>query len=103
MLVNEDYVVEQDNGKRYGNGDSGLYEPFTEDKRRLFDSYQREYGPCRQSVKVDGPDGTEIKVGWVFAKRKRFDDCEEVATFETWVTFHNSKPVRTVKYDYMKI
>lgn len=103
MLVSEDYVVTEDNGKSYCTGDSGVYEPYTDNVRRLFDSYQREYGPCRSSIYVDGADGKAIKVGWVFAKRKRFEDCKEVATFETWVTFHEKMPTRTIEHHYMKI
>ncbi len=94
MLIQEEYTVTLDNGKSYGSGDSGLYEPFTDNVKRLFNAMQREYGPCRSSIYVDTPTGTQ-KVGWYFEKRKRFDDCNECAQFGTWVTFHDAEPTVT--------
>ena len=103
MLVNEEYTITYDNGKSYRNGDSGLYEPYTDNMRRLFNTYQREYGPCRSSVYIDGPDGKPVRTGWYFEKRTRTDDRREVVTLGTWVTFHEKEPTRTIKHHYMKI
>ena len=86
LVIHEDYVQHRDNGESYGAGDSGWYEPCTEDLGKLFRVLQKEYGKCVSKVYVDTPDGTPDAIGWVFQKRKAFDDCpRESYVQEVWV------------------
>jgi len=94
MLIQEQWVNKTEG---YRCGDSGLYEPFTDDIRRLFRSLQREYGRCIGKVRID-PDGKVI--GWVFEKRVKYEDVNETYLLETWVSLHDDNPERTVKYKY---
>jgi hypothetical protein len=87
LVIREQYIQERDSGERLGAGDSGWYEPFTDNLSKLFRFLQKEYGACSSKVYVDTPDGTPDEIGWVFRKRMPFDDCPK-QTFirEVWVT-----------------
>ena len=100
MLIQEEYFERRDN-KRYGLEDSGLYEPYTDNRKRLFLSLSREYGRCVSKVYVDNPDGSAKPIGWVFEKRMKYEDCNETYICETWVTLHSDKPTRTIEYHYL--
>lgn len=91
MLIIEDYLNAT---KGYRFGDSGPYEPYTTDLKRLFRSMSKEYGRCVSSVYVDGENGKPIRVGWVFQGRVRYEDAreswpkdEQSYLREVWVTF----------------
>ena len=103
MLVQEDWIeiqnANQDNEKRFRCGDSGLYEPYTDNIKRLFTSYMREYGRCVSKVYIDTPEGTKA-IGWVFQKRTKYADCNKTYLQETWVTLHENEPTKTVDYHY---
>jgi len=55
-------------------GETGWYEPFTEDKGRLFRDLQREYGRCTSRIYVDTAAGAK-PVGWCFKKRMDYEDA----------------------------
>ena len=107
MLVQEEYteVVNHntDDEKHYRCGDSGLYEPYTDNIKQLFYSYMREYGRCVSKVYIDTDQGVKA-VGWVFQKRMKYTDCNDTYLQETWVTLHESKPtiVQTDHYHYLQ-
>ena len=100
MFASEDYVTIENDGKSYGNGESGVYETFTDNVGRLFLAFQREHGRCLGNVYIDNADGEARKVGWVFEKRRKYSDCNETFIAQTWVTLHDSMPVKTIAYDY---
>jgi len=101
IWIQEEYVEERDDGRRYNNGNSGVYETCYShsEKRKLFDSLQREYGPCRGKIYVDRED-SEIAVGYVFEKRVKVSN-RECVTMETWVTLHSAKPETKTIYHYI--
>jgi hypothetical protein len=77
--------------KGYLIGDSGIFETFTDDIGELFTSLQKEYGRCISKVYYDLPDGGAKAVGWVFQKRKEYDDCKDTFLLHTWVEVINRK------------
>ena len=96
MLIKEDYTNKSES---YKIGDSGYYEPFTDNIGRLFLNYQREYGRCISKVYID--QGNEsLPIGWVFEKQVKYEDCNEFYLQHTWITLHNSKPIKHYSYDY---
>ena len=84
-------------------GDSGIYETFTDSPGVLYRALLKEYGRCIGSVHVDRPGGKVSNIGWVFLKRKKYDDCDETFLAETWVTLHKKQPTRTVEYHYVEL
>jgi len=67
------------------------FTPYTEDHGELFRSYQKTNGGCTGKVYIDTPDGTPDHIGWVFEKKRQFDDWspgdkERYYKDETWVT-----------------
>ncbi len=92
MKIDEKYVNAT---KGHHIGESGLYEPFTDDIGDLFKALVREHGRCVSKVYVDR-DGKAIPVGWVFHKRRAYDDSpRETFLCETWVTLHAEAPTVT--------
>lgn len=89
LQINESYV-NQTKGHRFG--ESGWYEPLTDDRAKLFRSLQREFGRCASRVYQDTPDGKPDAIGWVFEKRMRYDDARgnnadrDFYIREVWVT-----------------
>src|SRR5580765_6955304 len=90
MRIREVYVNETTDTRF---GDSGWYEPWTEDKGKLFRSYQQEFGGCASTEYRNARlsrEGTTVAVGvtavspagwridpcvWVFARRERCEDA----------------------------
>ena len=76
-------------------GESGWYEPYTEDRGELFRSLQREYGGCTSRMYTDRkiPDPSAVyfspmftrlpkparfetvAIGWVFSRREQYEDA----------------------------
>ena len=82
-----------DDSRGYRIGDSERYEPFTDDRGRLFRSLQSEYGRCTGKVYAeyqvfDGQPG-ELQawpVGWCFRKTRPYDDdAHKSYVHEVWV------------------
>ena len=85
LVINETWVNKTEN---CSGGDSGYYETYTDDLGELFKSLQREYGRCVSKVYNDNClDGTVWSNGWVFEKRRKYDDCNEYYLAETWITY----------------
>jgi hypothetical protein len=96
MYAEETWINETEDCKV---GNSGLYETFTDNIKRLFTAYQSQFGRCLGRM-YETIKGVDTAIGWVFEKREQYTDCKEYYTQQTWVTLHNSKPVTTVKCDY---
>lgn len=78
----------------YRLGDEVWYEPFTEDRKRLFREYQKEYGRCMGKMYQDTPDGDPDAIGWVFQKVRMYEDArskEDKYIHEVWVTLREVK------------
>lgn len=74
----------------YHLGDSGWYEPYTDNIATLFRSLQREYGRCVSRVYVDTPDGESDAIGWYFEKTLPYEDARskhDVFVRGCWVTY----------------
>lgn len=111
MLVNETWteVKEIDLGpdegwdyQTYSLGESGKYEPYTDDTGRLFRSFQKEYGRCTGKVYIDTDKGTK-SIGWVFQKRQQYDDCNGSYLMETWVTLYDKPDDVAVTHHYHEL
>ena len=76
------------------------YETCFTDKGKLYKSLMREYGRCVGKVYID-KDGKQLSVGWVFQKRRKYDDCNKTFLQEVWATLHSAPPTRTVEYHYL--
>ncbi len=100
MLIQEEYIEVKNNGKFVCFGDSGLYEPYTDNIKQLFKSLQSEYGKCTGKIYIDLPNGKACPIGWIFEKRVKYSDSNETYLQEVWVTLHDDEPERTVKYNY---
>ena len=90
LQIQETYVNETDG---HIIGESDWYEPYTDNRGRLFREMQRDYGRCVSKMYVDEIDGQPSAIGWVFSKRMQYEDCPRTYTREVWVH------VRTVKDD----
>jgi hypothetical protein len=97
LWIEEDYFEVDNDGKRWGLGNSEPYESMFTDVGKMYRSLVKEFGRCTGKVRID-PDGKQV--GWVFVKRKNYED-EPKKTYlqEVWITVHNGPPKRTVEYD----
>jgi hypothetical protein len=100
MLVEEQWINQT---KNYIIGDSGEYEPYTENLNELFKSYQKENGRCISKVYIDTKDKQIIAVGWVFEKKVKYTDCDDYYIQHTWITLYKKKTKIIDKHYYMKI
>ena len=96
LYVQEEWINKTEDHR---NGESGVYETFTDDRGELYRSCLKEYGRCTGKVYVDTVDKAR-QVGWVFEKRTRYDDSNETFLLETWVTVHSAPETRKVEYHY---
>ena len=104
IWINESYVGIDDDGKRFGMGDTDPYETFTSDRKRLFNKLQREHGPCKGSIYRDTEAGA-VRVGWLFEKRVKYSDCDKAYNQETWVELvtPDKHPVKVTREFHMPI
>lgn len=72
MLVISESFINETKGYRFG--DSGWFEPYTDDIGALFRDLRSEYGTCVGHVYVDTDKGETVPVGWVFRKRMEYED-----------------------------
>lgn len=100
MFIEENWINRTEG---YRIGDSGIYEPYTDNLKTLFQYYQREYGRCVSSVYVDTIEGKAKKIGWVFEQKARYEDTGEFYIRETWVTLHEKMPERKTTYHYLNM
>ena len=52
---------------------------------KVYKEAQKEYGRCTSSVYIDTKDGKTRKIGWTFAKRVQYSDCNETYPQEAWI------------------
>lgn len=99
MLIREQHVNETEN---LGCGESGLYEPYTDDIGKLFRDYQKEFGRCTSKVYID-EEGKSRAIGWVFQKKQKYSDTGEEYEHAVWVTLYEKEPtvVTTHHYNYL--
>jgi hypothetical protein len=68
----------------------------TPDFGAIFRIARSDYGRCVSSMYVDAEGGPR-RVGWVFQKRCKYDDCNDTYLQETWVSLYTEVPaVRTL-------
>lgn len=61
----------------------------------MFRWFRNEYGRCTGKVYV----GDGIHVGWIFAKRDKYEDTGETFLHETWITLlDRDETVRNTDY-----
>ena len=82
LMISEVYV-NVTRSCRYG--ESGIYESFADTTGELFKSCRKEHGKCVSKVYIDTKNGTR-QIGWVFQKKRRYDDTNEEYLAEVWVT-----------------
>jgi len=100
MLIQEEYIEVENDNIYVCLGDSGLYEPYTNNIKQLFKSLQSEHGRCIGKVYIDLSNGGARSIGWVFEKRLKYSDSNKTYLQQVWVTLHDDEPERTVKYNY---
>jgi hypothetical protein len=97
--MRETYVNATEN---YQFGETEWYEPFTDDRGKLFRSLQKEYGAGRKMF-VDRPlpdaahspapavpiserrRASEEQCGWIFSHQDKYEDTGAYYTREVWV------------------
>ena len=88
--------------KRFGIGDSDVYDSGMGTPGEIYKDALKQHGRCTSKVYVD-TDGKPEQIGWVFLKRTKYQDSNETYLQETWVTIHDGPPVTTTKYSYHKM
>jgi hypothetical protein len=95
MLISETWINRTEN---YCCGEIDPYEPCTEDIRQIFRRCQEEYGRCVSKIYIDIK-GEARAIGWVFLKKRFYEDTKEPYLGETWVVLHRKTPrVKTTYY-----
>jgi len=97
MLISETYI---DATRNLQVGSADPYGPFTDDVGALFRSLSREYGRCTSRVYIDGPATEPMAIGWVFQKRREYDDTRETYLAETWIVLHEAQPDKHTEFHY---
>jgi hypothetical protein len=84
-IMIEEVLVNESEGYLIDN--TGVYESFTDSRKILFKSLQREYGRCVSKVYAD-----DKPIGWVFEKTARYEDTGEPFTMSAWAILHARTP-----------
>ena len=93
-LIRETFVQVKDEDHFYGIGENDWYEPFTDNRKKLFQSLQKEWGRCVSLMfrNIAMGDGTyDVRMcGWVFQKKVQYTDCKDKYLREVWVEIKES-------------
>jgi hypothetical protein len=89
--------AETEDERRIGLGESGVYETAYDTPGELYRalqgrsrrSWEESMGRCTGKVYVD-MDGKARHVGWVFLRRRTYEDSPKTYLQETWVTVHDA-------------
>ena len=81
-------IVNRTKGYRFYDGE--FERTHYDTPSEVYKSMQEKYGRCTGYVYVDTPEGEAQRIGWVFVKRERYDDCDETFLQETWVSVASS-------------
>lgn len=100
FFVQESYI---DATQNVCCGESDVYETSFSNSGELYRSCLQEYGRCVGKVRIDRTNGTVKVIGWVFQKRKKYDDCDESYLAETWITVHEKPPTKTITHYYAQV
>lgn len=81
------YIIETHINETGNHCISGPFhtETFTDNIGILFKSLQKEYGRCVSKMYRDLKDGSTVVVGWVFSKKRKYEDCEDTYQHTVWV------------------
>lgn len=93
MLQIKETYVDRDKNVMYG--ETGWYEPFTDDKSALYKSLRKEYGGTvhkvyRDELQINGTMAA-VHCGWTFSKKVRYDDCNKQYTRQVWVSLREEE------------
>lgn len=100
MKIKESYINASENyscGEYVYDVAGTLLEGLSEGE--IFRRMQKEYGRCVSKVYVslDEEGSVNLPVGWVFQRRRQYEDVKETYLAETWITLydeHHEVPVR---------
>lgn len=79
-----------------------VFESYTDKPGELFRSLRKEHGRCTGHVYRDRPDGGADKIGWVFEKRRRYQDSPETYIQHVWCVVHD-KPPTIIRQDHVHV
>lgn len=96
-MANLQVKIDQVNQDQGYNIYSAVVETRFDSKSELYRGCIKEYGRCIGSCYID-KDGKAVRIGWVFLKREKYDDCAETFLCETWVSIYKEAP-RTVRVE----
>jgi hypothetical protein len=96
--------VEQDTvnaTEGYTCGKTDPEETEFETKGEVFKWCLKRFGKCVSRVYIDRESGRPRKIGWVFQKRVKYDDCNQMFLQETWITLHKAPSEHKTVYHYL--
>ena len=99
LYIQETYVNKTEN---HLIGETDVYEAYSNNVGGLFKSLRKIYGRCVSGQYIDMK-GKTIRIGWVFEKRQKYEDCNETYLSETWVSLHDGPPEKSTTYKYHEI
>lgn len=84
-------------------GEPFAYETFTDDTGELFRAMQKEHGRCISKMYIDTTDGEAQAIGWVFTKRRPYEDVPKKTYLHTvWVSVLREAPKTVTTYNYVE-
>ena len=96
LFVRETYINATE-GYRFGESD--VYETEYDNLGELYHSLRRAHGRCTGRVYID-TEGKTLTIGWVFIKRTRYEDVNDMYLREVWVEVHDELPTEVwVEHD----
>ena len=104
LYVQESYLAVGEDGEPGSMlGDTEIQESFTDNVGELYRALQAEHGRCIGYMYVDSKEGKSRKVGWVFVKRTKYQDCDKTYLQETWVHVFTAPPTVTREYHHSMV
>ena len=87
----------------YRLGESGVYESCHNNVGELFKSLKKLYGKCVSNLYMEvAATKHGKKIGWVFEKRKKYDNSRDTFLCETWISLHEKPDTVTVEEHFLK-
>jgi len=100
LFIRKSYVNETEG---YRCGDSDVYETAYDNPSDLYRGLRESFGRCQSIMYRDAENGKSQKIGWVFIKRVKYDDCKKTYLQSVWVSVYSAPPTKTVEYHYAQL
>lgn len=96
----EDHINKTENYS-YGENETPLEDTTIKNLKDLYHYGLKEFGKCISKAYIDKKDGASQHIGYVFQKKRQYEDTKEFYLAESWLSIEHY--IETIEREYLPI